>query len=388
MEYNKNLPLKQSKNELILGKEVVYLYSKQPDFPIFTGIGFSLKEIILAAVLVKPQKIKIESRSISKPQKGEALLKVKSVGICGSDVHYYRDGGIGGKFITEPIVLGHELSAEVVELGPRTEGPQIGQLVAVEPSIPCMRCEFCLKGLQNLCRHVRFCGSPPQDGAFREYMVYPVALLYPLPQSISADEGAVIETLAVSYHALSFAGIAPGESVAILGSGSIGLTALQVGKIAGATTIIATDVLDYRLEVAKKLGAQFTFNASTRNVQQQVLEVTDGRGVDVVVEAAGAMETPQQAIDIAAPAGRVVLIGKQRGSPVKLDIVAAQRKEVRLFTTYRSRHATEPAVKLVEQRLVDLKTIITHRFALQDIEKAFKLVSHYRDRVIKAVINP
>jgi len=347
-----------------------------------------VKETTLAAVLVKPQKIKIESRSISKPQKGEALLKVKSVGICGSDVHYYRDGEIGGKAIKQPIVLGHEFSAEVVELGPGTKDPQIGQLVAVEPSVPCLQCEFCLKGLQNLCRNVRFCGSPPQDGAFREYIVYPVTFLCPLPHGISADEGAVVETLAVSYHALSFAGIVPGESVAILGSGSIGLTALQVAKTAGATTIIATDVLDYRLEVAKELGAQFTFNASTVNIQQKVLEVTNGRGVDVVVEAAGAMETPQQAIDIAAPAGRIILIGKQRGGAVKLDIVAAQRKEVKLFPTYRSRHTTEPAVKLVEQRLVDLKTIITHRFALQDIEKAFKLVSHYRDGIIKAIINP
>jgi len=325
---------------------------------------------------------------VPKPGKGEAIIQVKAVGICGSDLHYFRKMRLGEKTINAPLIMGHEFSGIVVDLGSENSRLKIGDLVAVEPNIPCQACETCRRGLDNLCPNGRFSGSPPYDGALCEYLRHPTELLFPLPTA-NPEEAALIEPLSVAYHALALGGgLLPGRSVAVLGVGPIGLMALQLDKVAGATPIFAADRLKHRVGFAMRLGADHGIETTRESVLQRVMGETQDRGVDVVIEAAGSAEVSQLALDIAARNGAVILIGKPNDRSVSLDIVSAQRKEVRIFPAYRARHAYEPCIALWKKGAVDLKSMVTHRFPLTAVQDAFELVAAYGDHVIKAVIEP
>ncbi|NLS78050.1 MAG: alcohol dehydrogenase catalytic domain-containing protein, partial [Chloroflexi bacterium] len=189
------------------------------------------------------------------PGPGEVLLRIRAVGICGSDLHYYKEGGIGDAVVNEPLIIGHEFAAEVAELGPGVTGLFVGQPVAVEPAMPCHHCELCVEGNSNLCPSVRFAGSPGVQGAMREYMVHPAANCFPLLPGMTFADGAVLEPLGIGIHAVDLGKQKVGATVAVLGCGPIGLLTMQVARAAGASRIFATDLLDYRLEAAKKCGA-------------------------------------------------------------------------------------------------------------------------------------
>jgi len=340
-----------------------------------------------AALLYKIGDIRVEDVPRPSPGAGEVLVRVEAVGICGSDVHYYAHGKIGSAIVTDPLVLGHEPAGTVVELGEGVSSPVPGTRVAVEPGWPCGDCEFCRMGRYNVCRNVRFLGMPPDSpGAYAEYIVAPAEFVFPIPDEMSDEHGSMIEPLAVGLHAVELAGMWPGQTAAVLGEGSIGLFTTACAKVVGALTVYGTDLLDYRLDAARDLGAELAINAGNDDPVSAIMDATDGRGVDVVFEAAGAPDTPQQAIEIAKPGGVVVMIGICAEQPVRTDVTNARHKELVIKHSRRFCHDFPRAIALASSGAVDMGRIATHRFALDDLGEAFEIVKNYRDGVIKATV--
>lgn len=321
------------------------------------------------------------------PKEKEVLIRVKMVGICGSDVHYYLEGKIGSQqVITEPLIVGHELSGDVAELGREVKNFKLGQRVIVEPAIPCGECEVCRKGRINICPYVKFLGTPPVNGAFCEYLVMPEENLFPLPDKLSYEEGVMMEPLAIGLYAVRLSHLLPRETVAILGSGPIGLVTLLSARATGATLIFATDLIPERLKAAKESGAHYVFNPEREDVVEKIMELTKGRGVDVTFEAVGKEETINQALKITALGGRVMIIGIPEVDTITYEPHQMRRKELLIQNVRRSLHATEASIRLVEKGLINLKPLVTHCYPLDKITEAFELASHYQDGVIKAVV--
>jgi L-iditol 2-dehydrogenase len=341
--------------------------------------------------------LRLEEAPRPTPGPGEVLLRVAAVGVCGSDVHYYREGRIGDAIVTDPLILGHEFSAWVAELGPSTgpaegSGLVAGQLVSVDPGISCGTCEPCQHGNPNLCPNVRFCGTPPIDGVFAEYVVMPAANCYPLPQGAGAVEGALLEPLGIAIHSVDLAHLKPGQTVAVLGAGPIGLLVAAVARAAGAGTVYMTEPLAHRRQFALDYAAHgmavadAALNPDDSDVVAEILRLTDGRGVDVVFEAAGAADTPQQAVDVACAGGRVILIGIPSDDTLTLKASAARHKGLVIKPIFRMQHTYPRAIRLVQTGMVDVKSLATHLFPLDRIAEAFELVAAYEDGVLRAVI--
>ena len=315
-------------------------------------------------------------------KKGELLLKPKAVSVCGSDLHYYLEGGIGSAKVGAPMVLGHEFSAEVVDERAEDFGLQVGTLVAVDPALPCGECEWCERGHANLCPNVEFTGSPPFDGAMREFLGARPENLFPVPGSFDAATAALLEPLGVAIHALDLARLKPMESVAVLGAGPIGLLLMQVAKHAGAGEVYAIDPLSYRIEVAKRLGADRMAES-----HEAVADWTNGRGVDVVLEATNSPHGPQHAAEAVRIGGRLILVGIPEGDTFTMIASHVRRKGLTIKLSRRMGHVYPRAIQMVERGLVDVTSLVTHRFGLEQAGDAFELQAEYRDGVIKSVID-
>jgi L-iditol 2-dehydrogenase len=329
---------------------------------------------------------RVEQAPMPEPGPGEVVLRVRAVGLCGSDVHYYKEGGIGDATVNEPMTIGHEFAAQIADLGPGVAGLRVGQAVAVDPARPCGHCEFCLEGKSNLCPQVIFAGSPPVNGALTEYMVYPGRFCYPLPSGLSYDDGAVLEPLGVAIHAVDLGKPKTGHSVAVLGCGPIGLLTVQVARVAGASRIFATETLDYRLKMAGQYGATALYNPKTEDVVARILDDTKGRGVDVVWEAAGAQETVEQAMRIAKPGGTVVIVGIPSVDTTTFTASVARRKGLTIKMARRMLEVYDRAMALVEHGQVDVRSLVTHHFSLEQINQAFDTLVNYREGIIKAIV--
>jgi L-iditol 2-dehydrogenase len=330
--------------------------------------------------------VRLEQCPIPRPGPGEVLLQVASVGVCGSDVHYYLDGRIGHQVVEAPIIMGHEFSARVAGLGEGVSGLEAGQLVAVEPGISCGECEFCLQGHPNLCPDVRFCGTPPINGVFAEYTLMPAPNCFPLPEGFSPDDGALLEPLGIGIHSVDLAHIKAGETVAILGAGPIGLLIAAVARASGAGAIYMTEPLAYRRKFAREYIADAVFDPNEEQVVAQIERLTAGRGVDVAFEAAGALETPQQAAEMVCPGGRVILAGIPAVDTITFSASVVRRKGVTIKLVRRMKHTYPRAIRLVQSGLVDLKPLVTHLLPLGEVGKAMELVSNYADGVVKVVV--
>lgn len=340
-----------------------------------------------AALLHKIGDIRLENVPDPKPGHGEVLVKMGAVGICGSDVHYYVDGKIGSAVVTKPLVLGHEPAGTVIEHGEGVDGPRLGTRVAVEPGWPCGECEFCREGRYNVCPHMHFLGMPPDNtGAYAELLVVPADYVFPLPDNLTLEHGSLIEPLAVGVHAVELANIKPGMTAAVLGEGSIGMCATACAKLAGALTVYGTDLYDYRLAAARGLGADMMFNAGKEDVVDKILDATNGRGVDAVIEAAGSPETPQQVIDIVKPGGVAVMVGICQEQPIRIDVSKARRKELVTIQCRRFCNDFPKAISLAAAGKIDLDRIASHRYSLENLADAFETVRNYEDGVIKATV--
>ena len=341
-----------------------------------------------AVVLHGAGKITVEDRPKPSPKLGEALIKVTAAGICGSDSNYFTHGRLGDKVITSPYTPGHEISGIVEEIDANERGIKVGVQVGIEPSIPCGKCEFCHRGVYNLCTDLVFLGSWPVNGGMSEYIAIPVENIFPLPEGFTTEEGVLIETFSVGIHALDISTIKLADTVAIFGSGSIGLSHLQLALLAGASSVYVVDNISHRLDVARDMGASAVINAGEEDAAAKIIDLTGGRGVDVAFDCANVPETPNHAMESLARNGIFVFTGIVPTSFVTWDTERARRKGLTIKLVRRSRHGYERALKLAEQGRIDLKPFITHRFPIEESAKAYEVASGYLDNVIKAVIIP
>jgi L-iditol 2-dehydrogenase len=334
-----------------------------------------------------PRDMRLEEVPRPVPEAHEALVRIKSTGVCGSDMHYYTDGRIGESRITEPTILGHEYAGVVEDVGAESDRSLVGKLVAVEPGIPCLKCEHCLKGHYNVCTRMSFPGGPGHDGALCEYKAVHSAFCFPVPDNVSAAEAALIEPLSVAIHTVELARLRPGETGAILGLGPIGLLTVQVARFAGIGTLFGTDCQDYRVEEGLKYGLDHAFNASKQDTIETIMDLTNGRGVDVAFDCARSSETQSLACHIARPAGRVVLTGISGNEYDPFPVCVARRKELLIQWCRRFRYNYPTAVQLVSEGKLDVKSLITHSFPLEQTQQAFELVENMRDNVLKVSVD-
>ena len=293
---------------------------------------------------------------------GESLVRVSAVGLCGSDLHWYSGGGIGDAQLARPLVLGHEV-AGVVAAGPRE-----GERVAVDPAVPCGRCETCLLGHRNLCPTVRFAGHGQVDGGLRELLAWPDAQLHRLPDSISAAQATVLEPLGVAVHAVDLAHIRLGSSVTVIGCGPIGLLLLQVVRAAGAGRVVAVEPLAHRRAAAGRFGADLVLDPA--DLPAGGLVVPDLEA-DVVLEVVGSAGAVDLAMRAARPGGRVVLVGIPDDDRTAFTASVARRKGLTIAVVRRMKEVYPRAIRLVEQGLVDAAGLVTHHYPLEQVAGAF-----------------
>ena len=294
---------------------------------------------------------------------GEKLIRVKSVGVCGSDLHWFSEGSIGDAKLEHPLVLGHEFAGVTEE----------GQRVAIDPAIPCGHCEFCRHGHPNLCENLIFAGHGRHDGALREWLAWSEKSLFPIPDSISDEEGAMLEPLGIAIHAVDLGKLKTGMTVGVFGCGPIGLLILQMAKLAGTANIIATDKFVHRVEAAKALGANQAFLVNENPPGTEIEAATRGRGVDVAFEAAGTQDAVDTAFDAVSTGGKVVLAGIPDNDKTSFTASLARRKGLTIKLVRRMKHTYPRAIELVSEGLVDVRSIVTHRFPLEQAAEAFRV---------------
>ncbi len=342
-----------------------------------------------AAVLYGINDLRVEDRPIPELLGPDyCLVKIGACGICGSDIHFLRHGRIGEFVVETPMSLGHESAGTIVEVGDEVKGLIPGDRVAVEPGWACRKCEFCRSGRYNLCRDVVFLACPPYDGAFAEYLAWPADFLFKLPENVSLEEGAMIEPFSVGLHAARRAGIRGGDWVLVAGSGPIGLCAIQAAKANGATRIIVTDMVPSRLETARKLGATATINLAETDVEEAVADLTGGRGVDVVLECSGTSKAVISAVEVVKNGGMVQLVGNFMEEMPPIPIQRMVERELSVSGLFRYVNTYPASVDMIAAGVIDLKSLITHRFALDEAPDAMMWVDENKDKVIKGVIEP
>ncbi len=348
-----------------------------------------MSETMKAAVLHAVGDMRIED--VPKPEvtsPDDVLIRITSVGICGSDIHFLKHGRIGNIILDKPTIMGHESAGEVVGIGSAVTRVEPGDLVAIEPGKTCRRCEFCKSGHYNLCREVVFLAAPPADGAFCEYLVWPEDFVFKMPEGMTADEGAMMEPLSVGLHAVRSAGVRGGDSVAVLGAGPIGLTTLMSAKAHGATTIIVTDVFDTRLANAKRMGATHVINVRETDPVAAIKDLTGSRGVDASFDCVGSELTLQQALQVARNQGAMQCVGNPQELLPRLPIFEIINRELTVRGTFRYVNCYPPAITLTAAGAVDVRSMVTHHFPLAETVKAMEWVDQNKDKVIKAVIHP
>lgn len=339
-----------------------------------------------AATLHSPYDVRIEEFPVPVPKPREVLVRVKSVGICGSDVLFFKNGRIGRFVVDSPVVLGHESAGEIVAVGSDVTNRKVGDRVSIEPGFPCGHCEQCASGRYNMCPDVIFLSCPPYHGLFMEYAVAPADFTYVLPDNVSFDEGAMLEPLAVGMHAARRSGVTAAQSVGVLGVGPVGILTLQAAKAHGATRLFAVDSYPNRLDFAQRLGATDTVNFTQTDPVEAVMSATNGVGLDVVFEVAGQPESLRNAIKMAKCGGVVAMVGNLPVSSTEIPVMEILEKELDVRGVFRYAGVYPPALELVARGLVDVKSLITHRFPLDRLDEALRFSDEHQDQTIKVVV--
>lgn len=329
-------------------------------------------------------------KEVPVPEVGEkqVLVQLEYVGICGSDVHYYHHGVCGSYKVdlSEDYMLGHECAGTVVEVGPGVENLKVGDRVALEPGITCGQCEHCKAGRYNLCPDVIFLATPPVQGCYEEYIAFPENMCFKLPENVSTKEGALIEPLAVGFHAASQGNVQPGDTVVILGAGCIGLVTLLSCKARGAGTIIVSDLVDARLEKAKELGATYVFNGKEVDILAEISKLTGGKGANKVFETAGSPFTIAQTPHIVSKGGTITLVGIAAVEEINFNFAQIMDKEAEIKSVFRYRNIYPKAIAAVSSGAIDVNGIVTHEFDLEHIQDAFQEAVNNKTDLVKAII--
>lgn len=345
-----------------------------------------MKGTMKVAVMNGIGKMGFTERAIPQPADNEVLVKLEYVGICGSDMHYYETGRIGDYVVKPPFVLGHEPGGTVVEVGKNVTHLKPGDRVALEPGKTCGHCEFCREGKYNLCPDVVFFATPPIDGVFQEYVAHEAGLCFKLPDNVDTMEGALIEPLAVGFHAANQGGAHAGQTAVVFGSGCIGLVSMMALKAEGVSKVYVVDIMQKRLDKALELGATGVINSKETDVLKEVERLTDGKGADLVIETAGMEITTRQAINIAKKGATIVLVGYSKSGEMTLPLSLALDKELTFKTVFRYRHIYPIAIEAVASGKVNLKGIVTNIFDFDDIQNAMDNSVQDKANIVKAVV--
>ncbi len=314
----------------------------------------------------------------------DVRIKMHTVGICGSDVHYYQHGRIGPFIVKEPMVLGHEASGTIIEVGRNVKNLKEGDRVCMEPGIPDLNSKATMLGMYNLDPAVRFWATPPIHGCLRETVVHPAMFTFKLPDNVSYAEGAMVEPLAVGMQAAKKAAIKPGDVAVVMGCGTIGMVTAMAALAGGCSKVIITDRIQPKLDLAARFG-MIAINITKQDVKTTVDNLTEGWGADIVFEASGSEAAILTTFETLRPGGCVVFIGLPV-KPVPVDIVAAQAKEARIETIFRYAHVYPRAIKLMESGKIDVKPLITDRYMFEDSIKAFEYAANPKPTSVKVII--
>jgi len=317
----------------------------------------------------------------------DVLIKMKVVGVCGSDVHYYTKGKIGSQVVQYPFPVGHEGAGEVVEVGSAVSHVKPGDRIAIEPAMPCGECDQCKVGRPHTCRKLRFLGCPNQaDGCLTEYLVMPEDSCFPISGNLSYTEAAISEPLAIGLYAVNQSIPLKNALIGILGFGPIGMSVLLSATAKGATAIFVTDLVDERLEIARQCGAIYTGNPNKTDVVAEV-KAKEPLLLDVVFECCGKQEAIDQAVEMLKPGGKLMVIGIPEFDRWSFPVDQMRHKEICVQNVRRQNHTLEETLGLMENGKIDVGKMATHRFPFSLTKEAFDLVTEYGDGVMKAMID-
>lgn len=348
--------------------------------------GYTMDGTMRAAVMTGKRQMIIEERRIPQIKPDEVLVKIEYVGVCGSDLHFFKDGHIGDYVVDEPMVLGHESGGTVVEVGSDVKHLKVGDRVALEPGVMCGECELCKSGKYNLCETLDFMAVPHQiDGAFCGYLAHPAKLCFRLPDNVSTMEGGLVEPLAVGLHAVGLSGAKMGQSAVVIGLGCIGLVTIMSLKAAGVDEIYAIGHHKKNLKMAEKLGAVKTLDPRSEDALAFIKSLPGG-GVDQVYETAGSEGATLMSAKMIKRAGKVTLVGMCPEGEVKFDFGSLFSMEGQVLTVWRYRNLYPQAIDLISRGKIDVKQIVTHVFDFEDIIEGINFNIDNKSEVIKAVI--
>jgi L-iditol 2-dehydrogenase len=339
-----------------------------------------------AAELIAPRTFRLTELSTEVPGPGEVQVRIEAVGVCGSDLHAYTEGAVGSTLNVYPMVLGHEPAGVIQKTGAGVTGFAAGDRGALEPALYCYHCEFCLTGHHNVCANIRFLSNPGHPGFFRELVNLPVANFRPIPASMPFETATLAEPLAIALHSLRLASIRPGETVAVIGAGPIGLMTIAALRAAGVERIWAVEPLAHRRELALAVGARAALEPE--EAIEEIFRATGQRGVDCAIDCAAGAETTNQAVMLVRNAGRVAITGIHATPNVSMDGSAMRRKELTIFNVRRSNHETDEALKLLLTSAAWFAPVLTHTRSIDRIDEAFEIASQYKDGVGKMIVRP
>lgn len=338
------------------------------------------------AILIHPGRMEILEATVPEPKEDQILLKVEYVGICGSDIHGFECGPfIPPKDPNQKIGLGHECAGTVVGVGSKVTKIKVGDRVNIEPGVPCGTCRYCREGKYNICPDVDFMATQPNyRGALTNYLVHPENMAYILPENMDTMEGALVEPAAVGMHAASEAQVRPGQKIVILGAGCIGLMTLQACRAMGASEIVVVDILEKRLEMAKKLGAAAVINGMEEDTEKRVRELLGDWGADTVFETAGSPKTASQAVNLVMRGGRIMIVGTISGdTPINFLKI---NREVKIQTVFRYANNYPMTMDAISSGRIDVKSMVTDVYGYEEVQKAFEESLSRKGEIIKGVI--
>jgi L-iditol 2-dehydrogenase len=343
-----------------------------------------MKSIVLTGL----SRIEISHRPVPEIENpGDVLIRMRSVGVCGSDIHYYRTGRIGSQVVQFPFVLGHEGAGVIEKTGSGVTALKPGDRVAIDPAMPCHNCDQCRDGRPHTCRNLKFLGCPGQaEGCLSEYIVMPASSCIVLPENVTLDQGALSEPLSIGLYTVRSAGDIKGKAVGILGSGPIGLSVLQSAVAAGAGEVYVTDKIDERLAVASGIGAAWAGNIDTTDIVRDILERKPEQ-LSVVFECCGQQEAADQAVQLLKPGGTLMIIGIPEFERWTFGSDDMRRKEISIRNIRRQNESVNDTIQMIASGIIQPDRMQTHNFTLDETAEAFEMVAGYRDGVIKAMIN-
>jgi D-xylulose reductase len=339
-----------------------------------------------ALVLEKKGDLSLRDVEVAEPMgPRDVRIALRNVGVCGSDVHYYTHGAIGPFVVREPMILGHEASGIVVDVGEEVADLSPGDRVCMEPGIPDPRSKASRLGLYNLDPSVKFWATPPIHGVTRPTVVHPAEFTYKLPDNVSLQAGAMVEPLAVGMHAANKAQISPGDVAVVVGAGTIGLVTIMAALAGGCSEVIALDVKQPKLDIAAGLGPVRAVNVSQADPEEIVSEVTGSWGVDIVFEASGAPGQLNTSLTLLRPGGKLIAIGMPM-EPASYDVVAAQAKEVTMETIFRYANVYDRAVKLLGSGAINLDPLVTEVYPFAESIEAYNYAVEPAETSVKVQI--